>query len=97
MSIVDSIEITTNSKQTVSIEELRKYVEYVKEKNPGKQILSINVDFDEEDENVNLSYQTKAVNFERIRRITGYLTGDLNRWNDAKREEEKDRTKHFFR
>lgn len=33
--------------------------------------------------------------FERIRRITGYLVGDLNRWNDGKRAEEKDRVKHI--
>ena len=33
--------------------------------------------------------------FERIRRITGYLTGDLNSWNDAKRAEESERVKHF--
>ncbi len=32
--------------------------------------------------------------FERIRRITGYLVGDMQRWNDAKTEEEKDRVKH---
>lgn len=32
--------------------------------------------------------------FERIRRITGYLVGTINRWNDAKRAEEKDRVKH---
>lgn len=32
--------------------------------------------------------------FERIRRITGYLVGDVNRWNDAKRAEEHDRVKH---
>lgn len=32
--------------------------------------------------------------FERIRRITGYLVGTLDRWNDAKRAEEKDRLKH---
>ena len=37
----------------------------------------------------------EGVKFERIRRITGYLTGDLNRWNDAKRAEEKDRVKHI--
>ena len=33
--------------------------------------------------------------FERIRRITGYLTGDLSSWNSAKRAEEKDRVKHL--
>lgn len=32
--------------------------------------------------------------FERIRRITGYLVGTTDRWNDAKRAEEKDRVKH---
>ncbi len=32
--------------------------------------------------------------FERIRRITGYLVGTLNRFNNAKREEEHDRLKH---
>ena len=34
------------------------------------------------------------VGFERIRRITGYLVGTLDRFNDAKREEEHDRVKH---
>ena len=32
--------------------------------------------------------------FERIRRITGYLTGTLDRWNSAKQAEERDRVKH---
>ena len=32
--------------------------------------------------------------FERIRRITGYLVGTMERWNDAKRAEERDRVKH---
>ena len=32
--------------------------------------------------------------FERIRRITGYLVGTIDRWNNAKRAEEQDRVKH---
>lgn len=32
--------------------------------------------------------------FERIRRITGYLVGTLDRFNDAKRHEVEDRVKH---
>ena len=35
-----------------------------------------------------------GVRFERIRRITGYLVGTLDRFNDAKRAEETDRVKH---
>jgi len=34
------------------------------------------------------------VRFERIRRITGYLVGTLDKWNNAKRAEVRDRTKH---
>ena len=36
----------------------------------------------------------EGVGFERIRRITGYLVGTMDKWNDAKRAEERDRVKH---
>lgn len=36
----------------------------------------------------------KSDNITRMRRITGYLTGDLDSWNSAKKAEEKDRIKH---
>lgn len=36
----------------------------------------------------------KGVGFERIRRITGYLVGTMDKWNDAKKAEERDRVKH---
>ena len=35
-----------------------------------------------------------GVPFERIRRITGYLVGTMDKWNDAKKAEERDRVKH---
>ncbi|MDE5889272.1 MAG: hypothetical protein K2H20_04560 [Bacilli bacterium] len=38
----------------------------------------------------------EGVGFERIRRITGYLVGTVDRFNDGKRAEEKDRVKHTF-
>jgi hypothetical protein len=47
-------------------------------------------------EYVDISYDYKAQKFQRLRRITGYLVGDLSRWNDGKRAEEKDRVKHTF-
>ncbi len=37
----------------------------------------------------------EGVKFQRVRRITGYLVGALDRFNDAKRAEEKDRVKHI--
>ena len=36
----------------------------------------------------------EGVGFERIRRVTGYLAGDVKRFNNGKRAEEKDRVKH---
>nr|WP_281693294.1 anaerobic ribonucleoside-triphosphate reductase [Agathobaculum desmolans] len=36
----------------------------------------------------------EGVGFERIRRITGYLVGDLDRFNNAKRAEVRDRLPH---
>ena len=36
----------------------------------------------------------QGVGFARIRRITGYLVGTMDKWNDAKRAEERDRVKH---
>ena len=38
-----------------------------------------------------------GMGFERIRRITGYLVGTMDKWNDGKRAEEKDRVKHGVR
>ena len=40
-------------------------------------------------------YQVEeSVSFERLRRITGYLVGSLDRWNDGKKAEEAARVKH---
>ena len=49
-------------------------------------------------ENINITSKQErlgeGVSFERIRRITGYLVGTMDKWNDAKRAEERDRVKH---
>ena len=79
--------------EEISQVEIDEYVKYVQDKNPDKEIaelnLNVNGDF------VDLSYTfSNDVPFERIRRITGYLVGTLDRFNDGKRAEEKDRVKH---
>lgn len=72
-------------------EELNAYLLRAKEKY-GKEPkrISIQVDGDE----VALDYTFDAKPFERIRRITGYLVGTTDRFNNAKRAEEHDRVKH---
>lgn len=39
-------------------------------------------------------YENNEVGFERIRRITGYLVGTVDRFNNGKKAEERDRVKH---
>ncbi|MFU0832867.1 MAG: Anaerobic ribonucleoside-triphosphate reductase [Oscillospiraceae bacterium] len=72
--------------------EINNYIAYVKKKNPNRTIKSLRIEPD--GEYVNLSYELEPVPFERIRRITGYLVGTMDRWNNAKRAEERDRVKH---
>jgi hypothetical protein len=75
----------------ISDKERDAYVAYVQEKY-GRRLESLEIELDGDD--VNLSYQLSDVPFERIRRITGYLVGTLDRWNNAKKAEEADRVKH---
>lgn len=72
--------------------EQQAYLKHVQDKNPNRKVdwLKIQIDGDY----VNLQYQLVPVRFDRIRRITGYLVGTMDRWNDAKRAEERDRVKH---
>lgn len=77
---------------TLTEEEIQHYVDYVREKNPKREIESIDIEVD--GEFVDLHWQLKTANFERIRRITGYLVGSVERFNDAKQAEVRDRVKH---
>ena len=71
--------------------EAQAYVEYLENKfNRKVSKLDINI----EGEFADLSYELEHVPFERIRRITGYLVGTMDHWNDAKSAEERDRVKH---
>ena len=73
--------------------EIDAYVEMAKDKY-GDKLVSLKINVENDDE-VTLTYILKNdVPFERIRRITGYLVGTLDKWNDAKRAEERDRVKH---
>lgn len=77
---------------TLEQNEINAYVDYVKSKNTGKELVYLNIKVD--GDFVELEYKTESVPFERIRRITGYLVGTTDRWNNAKRAEERDRVKH---
>lgn len=76
---------------TLPPEEVNAYIERARQKfGTTPQGIDIKVD----GEYVELSYDFGPAPFQRIRRITGYLVGTLDRFNNAKRAEEKDRVKH---
>lgn len=77
---------------TITSEEQEKYIEYIKTANPGRKIESVELYLD--GDYVDINYSFEPVPFQRIRRITGYLVGTLDRFNDAKRSEVEDRVKH---
>jgi hypothetical protein len=82
-----TIKITGNA----SAKEAQAYVDHLENKyNRKLEALDIQID----GEYVDLDYTFEHVSFERIRRITGYLVGTMDNWNDAKTAEEADRVKH---
>lgn len=77
---------------TISEEEKQAYIEHGKKEYPDKVIDTLDIYVD--GEYVDIDYHFKDVPFQRIRRITGYLVGTLDRFNNAKRSEVNDRVKH---
>ena len=71
--------------------ELDAYVEHARAqygRTPQTMTITVDGDF------VDLDYTFETQPFDRIRRITGYLVGTLDRFNNAKRREEQERVKH---
>ncbi len=75
----------------IAEDEAKAYIEKYLEREPALTSLDVKIDGDFAD--VTYTYDTGRP-FERIRRITGYLVGTLDRFNDGKRAEEADRVKH---
>ena len=76
----------------VTDEEIRAYIRRGNLQNMNTVVDGLNLVVDGED--IEITYDLAPVPFDRIRRITGYLVGSMNRWNDAKTAEEHDRVKH---
>lgn len=72
--------------------EINSYIDRAQKLYPEKTIQTIDLKID--GDFVDVDYHFADVPFQRIRRITGYLVGTLNRFNDAKRAEVRDRVKH---
>ena len=94
--LVDGVSVTVSYARVddlrVSDDEIRAYLARGSQQYRNTAIVGLDLAVDGED--VGITYDLKPLPFERIRRITGYLVGTLDRFNDAKRAEESDRVKH---
>lgn len=84
--------VTVTGIENISRQEVLAYMDRIKEQSQ-EEVTALDISL-ADDGQVILDYQLKPRQFERIRRITGYLVGTIDRWNNAKRAEESDRVKH---
>ena len=93
--VLDNIQILVSGCEGMQDKEIRAYINKVRPEK-GVVLKKLNITIMPSDpDNVILDWETDKKHFERIRRITGYLVGDMNRWNAAKSAEEHDRVKHY--
>ncbi len=88
--MIDGIEVSILGGE-ISREEAAQYVQRGRDQY-GQQLCGLEIRPD--GDFVDLEYILRGRPFQRIRRITGYLVGTLERFNNAKRAEEHDRVKH---
>ena len=90
---IEGHKITVFSDMDIPYEEAKSYADRGYKHKFNKYLREIALHFD--GEYVDISYGTDPMpGFDRIRRITGYLVGTLDRFNDAKKAEESERVKH---
>lgn len=78
---------------TLSDKEKEAYVKRARELYPERRISEMNITL-VDDNFVDIEYNYDTTPFQRIRRVTGYLAGTLDRFNNAKKAEVRDRVKH---
>ena len=93
--VLDNIQIVVNGCEDMQDKEIRAYINKVRpEKGVVLKKLIITI-MPGDPDNVILDWATDKKHFERIRRITGYLVGSMDRWSAAKSAEDRDRLKYY--
>ena len=87
------MEVKINNPENIPEEIVQKAIEMM-EQEEGRSVREITIRTTENPDEYGITPVFEKVPFQRIRRITGYLVGDLNRFNDGKRAEVRDRVPH---
>ena len=95
--LIDGVEVTVKGYTDMDEREIKKYISHIREQDKsehkGGRLSKLTIS-PAPSGKVDLEYTFDMPKFERIRRITGYLVGTIDRWNNAKRSEERERVKH---
>lgn len=85
--------ITIHNPENISGDIVEKAIDMM-EREEGRKVVEISIRTTGNQDEYGIIPVFEKVPFQRIRRITGYLVGDLNRFNNGKRAEVMDRVKH---
>ena len=87
------MDVLVHNPENIPQEIVEKAIEMMEREN-GRPVVEITIRRTGEPEEYGIIPVFAKVPFQRIRRITGYLVGTLDRFNNAKRAEESERVKH---
>ena len=90
VEIVNKVNGITKAEDKMIQQHIEKIISQY-EKEEGKLLFKISLNKNGE---IQLDWKIKRPKFERIRRITGYLVGTVDRWNNGKQAELHDRVSH---
>lgn len=91
--VMVKVDYSAESDTRITPNELGSYLDRARAKEPDRKLVWLHLLVEGDDVAIHYGYEPEK--FERIRRITGYLVGTLDRFNDAKRAEESERVKHL--
>ncbi len=91
--MVELSKIQVNNPDAISDEVVTKLVEMMEQEN-GRKVIGCDVRRTGNPDEYGITPTFEPIPFARIRRVTGYLAGDVRSFNNAKRAEERDRVKH---
>ena len=91
--VMVKVDYASEADGRITPNELGNYLDRGRVKEPNRKLVWLHLLVEGDDVAIHYGYEPEQ--FERIRRITGYLVGTLDRFNDAKRAEESERVKHM--
>lgn len=91
--VMVKVDYSAENDARITPNELGSYLDRGRAKEPNRKLVWLHLLVEGGEVAIHYGYEPEK--FERIRRITGYLVGTLDRFNDAKRSEESERVKHL--